>query len=237
MASCDAVVHRHLRVLLGERVGVCGEGTARPRRRAQNAPREPSGGARLESRRGSSAGRRVRLGHGRPDRPARVPGDDAARGFRLPRRRRAPAVRAARAPGGCAVRARDRGVPRDAGREADPRRLQHRDGGRAAGAAGVALGAGRRRDRAGGARGGAGDAQPPDRAPRDRGHRRVRPVRGARADARRRCAHDVGRMPAARPADRVGRPVRARDGRGGARLRRASSRAPTRSSSGARTTR
>src|SRR5438132_12341419 len=50
--------------------------------------------ALLESRCGFPAGRRLRLGRGRFDRPARVPGDDAARGLRLPGRPRAAAVRA-----------------------------------------------------------------------------------------------------------------------------------------------
>src|SRR2546423_10720686 len=43
---------------------------------------------------GFPAGWRVRLRCGRPDRPPRVPGDDAPRGLPLPRRPCAPAVRA-----------------------------------------------------------------------------------------------------------------------------------------------
>ena len=46
---------------------------------------------------GRAADRRVRLGRRRPDGAARVPGDTAARGFRLSRRRRPPALRPASA--------------------------------------------------------------------------------------------------------------------------------------------
>ena len=60
-------------------------------------------------------------------------------------------------------------LPRGAGREDGPRRLQHGDVRGAARAAGGARRAGRRRDHARGARGRAGDAQPPDRPARDRG--------------------------------------------------------------------
>src|SRR5689334_15053060 len=41
---------------------------------------------------GRAADRRLRLGHGRAHRPARMPGDDAARRLRLPRGPRPPAV-------------------------------------------------------------------------------------------------------------------------------------------------
>ena len=57
----------------------------------------------LQSPDGLPPRRRLRLGHGRPDRPARVPRDDAARGLRLPRRRRAAPVRAAAAARGRAA--------------------------------------------------------------------------------------------------------------------------------------
>ena len=52
--------------------------------------------------------RRLRLRCRRPDRPPRVPGDDAERGLRLPRRPRAAAVRPAPARRGAPLRARDR---------------------------------------------------------------------------------------------------------------------------------
>src|SRR6266487_3023771 len=57
-------------------------------------------------------------------------------------------------------RAGDRPLPGKAGRQARPRRLQHGHLGRAAAAAGVALGSGRRCDPTRGARGRAGDPQP-----------------------------------------------------------------------------
>ena len=72
--------------------GACGSDNneeragARPRRRRSRTAAAPTIG--LD---GSAASRRVRLGRGRPDRPARVPRHDAARGLRLPRRPRAPA--------------------------------------------------------------------------------------------------------------------------------------------------
>src|ERR1041385_237466 len=65
----------------------------------------------IESTRGFAAGRGVRLGRGRADRPARVPRHDATRGLRLPRGSRAPAVRAAAAGRGAAVLPRDRRLP------------------------------------------------------------------------------------------------------------------------------
>ena len=134
-----------------------------------------------------AARRRVRLGRGRPDRPARVPRDDAARGLRLPRRPRTAAVRAAAARRG----------PR-ASRARSASYLETQDVKLVVVACNTATSAalpqlqeeltraGRRRDHAGGARRGAGDAQPPHRAARDGGHGRRRALRRARARARRR---------------------------------------------------
>ena len=75
--------------------------------------------------------RRFRLRRRRVDRPPRVPGDDAERGLRLPRRPCAPALRPAAAGRDSPVRARDRPLPRGGGREDDRRRVQRRDLGRA----------------------------------------------------------------------------------------------------------
>ena len=60
----------------------------------------------------------------------------------------------------------------------------------------------RRGDRARGGRRGARHAQPQDRPARDPGHRRRRPLRGARPHARRRRALHGGRLPRPRAADR-----------------------------------
>src|SRR5215831_392016 len=68
----------------------------------------PAQGERLTiSRHGRAADRGLRLGHRRADGAARMPRDHAARGLRLPRRPRPPAVRAATARGGAVVRTRD----------------------------------------------------------------------------------------------------------------------------------
>ena len=160
---------------------------------------------------GRAADRRVRLGRRRPDGAARVPGDAAARGLRLPRRRRAPALRPASAGRAAALRARDRLVPGGSRRQARRRRLQLGDRGGAARAPDRAARPRRRRDRARGARGGAGDAQPPDRPARDAGDGLERPLRGAGPRARRRGERALGRLPAARAADRGRRPVRRGD--------------------------
>src|SRR6266487_442019 len=117
-------------------------------------------GSLVQSRDGRAGDRRLRLGHGRPHSSPRVPGDDAARGLRLSRRPRALALRPAVAGRGARLCAGDRPLPGKAGRQARPRRLQHGHLGRAAAAAGVALGSGRRCDPTRGARGRAGDPQP-----------------------------------------------------------------------------
>ena len=132
-------------------------------------PTEPTLARIYDERRGLAAHRRLRLRRGRPDRPPRVPRDDAERGLRLPRRPRAPAVRAAAAGGDPPLRPRDRRLSRAAGREAHPRRVQRRDLGGAAAAAGGADRAGRGRHHARGARRRAGDAQPAGRPPRHPG--------------------------------------------------------------------
>ena len=162
----------------------------------------------LQSADGLAAGGRVRLGDGRAHRAPRVPGDDAARGFRLPRRRSPAAVRAQAARRDPPLRARDRGLPRGAGREADRRCVQLGDFCRAARAAGAARRADRRRDHAGGARRRAGDAEPPGRADGDAGDGVEPPLRGARPRARRRRARLDRPVPSARAADRERRPVR-----------------------------
>ena len=176
--------------------------------------------ASLESRdAGFQAHRCVRLGSRRPHCPARVPGDDAARGFRLPRRSCAPAVRSAQPRRGAALRARDRGLPRTPGREDGRRRVQHRDLRCAAGPAGAARRAGGQRDRPRGARGRAGDAEPAHRSAGHRVDRRERTVRGARAHARCGRARHGGRLPEARAADRGRRHLQRRRRRRGARVR------------------
>src|SRR5262249_16740675 len=86
---------------------------------------------------------------------------------------------------------------------------------------GVAVGPGRRRDHAGGARSGAGDPQPKDRPAGDEGDGRVRPLRGARSHPGCGSAHDGDPLPGARAADRERRPVRAGDDRGRSALRTA----------------
>src|SRR4051794_12075532 len=175
----------------------------------------------LRSARGSAAGRRVRLGCGRPDRSARVSRHAPTRGFRLSRRPRAAAVRAPLARRGPPVCTGDRRVPRGAGGEARRRRLQHGDVCGAAPVAGGARRAGRRRDHAGGTRGRPGDAERPCRVARDGGDRRSRPVCAARACARRGRRARRGRLSAARPADRERRSVRLCDDRCCPRVRRA----------------
>src|SRR3954453_5413133 len=141
----------------------------------------------VQSRDGRAGHRCLRLRHGRAHGPPRVLGDDAARGFRLPRRPRPPAVRPSAAGSRSRIRPGDRALPRAAGRQARPRRLQHGHLGRAAAAAGSALGSGRRRDSARGAPGRAGAPQPEDRPARDRGDRRGRTLCGVRGGTRRRC--------------------------------------------------
>jgi hypothetical protein len=81
-----------------------------------------------------------------------VPGHDAARGLRLPRRPRAAPLRTAAAPRDRAVRARDRRLPRARGREGDRRGLQRCHLGRAPCASVLSGRPGRRRDRARGGR-------------------------------------------------------------------------------------
>src|SRR6185312_6100329 len=78
-----------------------------------------------DARNGSTSSRGLRLRRRRADRPPRVPRDDAERGLRLPRRPCAPAVRAATAGRGAALRPRDRDVPRAARREDGGRRVQY----------------------------------------------------------------------------------------------------------------
>ena len=148
-----------------------------------------------------------------------MPRDASARGLRVPRRRCAAALRPAAARGDPALRCRDRGLPRAAGREADRRRVQLGDRGGAARPPAPALRSGHRRARPRGARRGARDAQPPDRAPRHRGHGRERALPVPRALARRGRRGRVGRVPAARPAHRGRRPVRRGDHGRGARVR------------------
>src|SRR5256714_4907772 len=110
----------------------------------------------VQSRDGRAGHRCLRLGHGRAHGSPRVLGDDAARGFRLPRRPRPPAVRPASAGRRSRICPGDRTLPRAAGCQARPRRLQHGHLGRPTAAAGSALRPGRRRDSARGAPGGAG---------------------------------------------------------------------------------
>ncbi len=118
------------------------------------------------------------------------------------------------------VRARDRVLSRAAGREADRRGLQRGHLGGAPYAAGGAESADRRRARARGARGSAGDPEPAHRPPRHPGHGCERPVRGDRPRARRGSARRLGRLPEARSADRGGRRRRGARRRG-ARVRSA----------------
>src|SRR5256886_7355499 len=128
-------------------------------------------GSLVQSRDGRAGDRRLRLGHGWTHGSPRVPGDDAARGLRLPRRPRAPALRPAVVGRGARFCAGDRPLPGAAGRQARARRLQYGHLGRIAKAPGGALGSGRRGDPARGARGRTGDPQPQDRragGPRDR---------------------------------------------------------------------
>src|SRR5581483_4000119 len=144
--------------------------------------------------------------------------DAAARGLRLSRRPCAASVRSAAARRDPSLRVRDRVVPRAAGREADRRRVQLGDLGRARAVAGTAHRAGRRRDRSRGGGGGTRDAQPSRRTARDAGDGRRRPLRAARARARRRRRLHSGRVSSARAADRDRRAVRG-DARRGARVR------------------
>src|SRR5881397_2052698 len=125
-------------------------------------------GSLVQSRDGRAGDRRLRLGYGWTHGSPRVPGDDAARGLRLPRRPRAPALRAAAARRGSRICPRDLPLPRATGRQARARRLQHGHLGRLTAAAGGALAAGCRRHPARGARSRPGEPQPQDRPARDR---------------------------------------------------------------------
>ena len=129
--------------------------------------------------RGCPPDRRVRLRCRWAHRPARVPGDDAARGLRLPRRRRPPALRAAPARRDPPIRRRDRPLPRGTGRQARRRRLQLGDCGRAPGSAAHALRPRARCDPTGGAGSRPRHAQPPRRPARDRGDGGERALRDA----------------------------------------------------------
>src|SRR2546430_6521077 len=129
-------------------------------------------GSLVQSRDGRAGDRRLRLGYGWTHGSPRVPGDDAARGLRLPRRPRAPALRPAAVGRGARFCAGDRPLPGAAGRQARARRLQYGHLGRIAKAPGGALGSGRRCDPARGARGRTGDPQPHDRLAPDQGDRR-----------------------------------------------------------------
>src|SRR5579864_2121209 len=161
-----------------------------------------------DHRHGHAAHRGVRLGCGRAHRSARVPRHDAARGFRLPRRPCAPAVWPASARRGARVCTRDRPLSRGAGREADRRCVQHRNLCRVAAVAGAAHGARDRRADTGIARRRAGDPQPEDRLACYAGHRRLWPLRGARACARRRGRARRSCLPASCAVDRERRSVR-----------------------------
>src|SRR2546423_11224521 len=132
-------------------------------------------GSLVPSRDGRAGDRRLRLGHGWTHGSPRVPGGDAARGPRLPRRPRAPALRPAVVGRGARFCAGDRPLPGAAGRQARACRLQYGHLRRVAKAPGGALGSGRRCDPARGARGRTGDPQPPDRLARDQSDR---PSRG-----------------------------------------------------------
>ncbi len=135
----------------------------------------------LQSPHGRPAHRRVRFRGRRPDRPARVPGDDATRGLRLPRRRSTAAVRPAAARRDPPLRRRDRGLPGRAGREARRGRVQLGDGGGAARPAADAVGSGRGSDPARGARRRARHEEPARGPARHGGDRRERALRGARS--------------------------------------------------------
>ena len=173
---------------------------------------------------GRAADRRLRLGRGRPDRPARVSRDDAARGRRLPRRQRAAAVRAAAARRDPPLRARDRRLARGAGREARRRRLQLCDRSRASRPAACARGARRRRARTRrrtppcSRRGTGGSACSRRRRPSRAVATRRSSTRSTRASTSTRA-----RLPDARPADRRRRSRTAR------RRPRPSARSPRRS--------
>src|SRR5262245_16592339 len=170
---------------------------------------------------GRAADRRLRLGHRWAHRPPRVPGDDAARGLRLPRRPRPPALRPAGAGRGSRFRDGDRPLSGATRRQARARRLQHGHLGRAASAPGGALGPGRRGHPARGARRGAGDPQSEDRTTGDQGDGRGGTLCRVRRGTRRRRRADRARLSAPGAADRGERSVRRRDDRGGARVRRA----------------
>ena len=105
------------RQLLGRRGRRGGTPEERGTSTARTMTRRPTTGDRVallyDQRHGHAADRGVRLGRGRAHRPARVPRHDAARGFRLSRRPRAPPVRPAAARRGARVRARDRPLPRE----------------------------------------------------------------------------------------------------------------------------
>ena len=172
----------------------------------------------LESWRGHTAHRHLRLRRRRPDRPPRMPCHAAARGLPLPRGRSALPVRSEVARRDPPLCPRDRLVSGGCGRQADRRGLQLRDRRSAATAPGEAPGPRDRRPRPRGPRGGASHQEPPDRRPRHRGHRRERPLRGGRACARRGRPRHLHRVPSARAPDRV-RCAERGDRRGRARVR------------------
>ncbi len=164
-----------------------------------------------------------------------------ARGLRLLRRllARPLPIRAQAGGHDPPLRARDRHPPGRDGHEAGRRRLQRRDVGGAARAAARVRGAADRRDHARGSRRGAGDPQPPRRRDGDAGDRLQRPLPGGGERPGRRDRGDAGRLSRPRAADPERRHPRPRAARGCARPTpgRSSARAPTPSSSAARTTR